>query len=170
MTVQPNKVVSVAYQLEINNLDGEREIVETVSADAPMVLLYGMSGLPEKFEEELAGLSVGDNFSFNLSPEEGYGDIDEEAVVTIPIETFLIDGKLDEEMLQLGNYIPMTDNYGNQLRGCVVGLDEVSVQMDFNHPLAGKTMYFEGSIVAIRDAQPEELAHGHVHGDGGHHH
>lgn len=170
MTVQPNKVVSVAYQLEVNDLDGERELVETVSADAPMLLLYGMSGLPEKFEEEIAGLAVGDTFNFSISPEEGYGELDEEAVVVLPIDTFMIDGAIDTEMLQAGNYIPMTDNYGNQLRGCIMAVNDDSVQMDFNHPLAGKTMFFAGEIISIRDASAEELAHGHAHGEGGHHH
>ncbi len=170
MTVQANKVVSVAYQLEVNDLEGERDLVETVSAEQPMLILYGMSGLPEKFEEEIAGLSAGDSFKFSIAPEEGYGDIDEEAIVPIPLDTFRIDGEINEEMLQIGNYIPMTDNFGNQLKGCIVSVDADTVVMDFNHPLAGKTMFFTGEIVAIRDAQPEELAHGHAHGEGGHHH
>jgi len=73
-------------------------------------------------------------------------------------------------MLTIGNYIPMQDQNGYSLQGKVVkrGLDKVT--MDFNHPMAGKNLHFTGDVLSVREATEEELHHGHVHGEGGHHH
>lgn len=83
---------------------------------------------------------------------------------------FEVDGSIPEDMLEPGNYIPMADSEGNQMQGRVVEVQGDEVQMDFNHPLAGKTMHFDGKVIGVRDATQEELAHGHVHGEHGHHH
>ncbi len=170
MKIELNSVVSVTYELRIDDELGEKELLETVEEDNPMVFLYGMSGLPEKFEEELQGMQVGDTFEFSISPEEGYGEFDPEAIVELPMSIFAIDGETDEEMLQVGNFIPMTDAEGNRMQGRVVAVDNENVQMDFNHPLVGKYMYFIGQIVGVRIATSEEIAHGHVHGPEGHQH
>jgi FKBP-type peptidyl-prolyl cis-trans isomerase SlyD len=71
-------------------------------------------------------------------------------------------------MLFIDNVIPLMDQDGNRFEGRVMQIDENSVKMDFNHPLAGMRLYFTGSILDVRPATPEELAHGHVHGSGGH--
>lgn len=66
--------------------------------------------------------------------------------------------------------IPMQDDQGNQFRGEILKIDYKGVHMDFNPPLAGFDLLFKGEVVSIRDADPEEIDHGHVHGPGGHHH
>jgi FKBP-type peptidyl-prolyl cis-trans isomerase SlyD len=91
-------------------------------------------------------------------------------VVDIPKQVFEVDGQIDEEMLQEGNFLPMADNQGNHMQGKVVEIGADTVKMDFNHPLAGMVMHFDGKVADVRDATQEELAHGHVHGEGGHHH
>jgi len=73
-------------------------------------------------------------------------------------------------MLEVGNYLPMTDDKGEQLNGRILAVEEDFVRMDFNHPLADKEMFFRGTILGIRDATTSELEHGHVHGAGGVHH
>ena len=110
------------------------------------------------------------SFSFSLTPEQAYGDYDQQAVVEIPKQVFEIDGQIDADMLQEGNYLPMADNEGNHMQGKVVSIGDEVVQMDFNHPLAGMVMHFDGNVADVRDATPEEMDHGHVHGDGGHDH
>ncbi|KAA9325874.1 peptidylprolyl isomerase [Hymenobacter busanensis] len=170
MQIADNKVVTLTYDLSVTNDEQEKMLVEKAEADSPMVFLFGMSGLPEEFEQQLQGKNPGDTFAFSLSPEDGYGDYDQNALVDLPKNVFEIDGKIDTEMLQAGNYLPMSDNQGNQLQGKVVAVTDDTVQMDFNHPLAGMTMHFEGKVVDVRDATKEELDHGHVHGEGGHHH
>lgn len=170
MTVDTNKVVSLTYELRVDDENGGQTLVEKVEQDNPMVILYGSSGLPERFEEHISGLKEGDAFNFSINPEEGYGDFDEEAIVELPKDVFKVNGKVDNEMLQVGNFIPMTNQDGHRLQGKVVEVQDESVVMDFNHPLAGVNMHFKGQIISIRDASQEELAHGHVHGEGGHHH
>lgn len=170
MTVNENKVVSLTYELRTNDENGQQTLVEKVEQDNPMVFLYGVGGLLERFEDNIKGLAVGDPFEFSIDPQEGYGEFDEEAVVSLPKDVFKVDGKVDDTMLQVGNFIPMTDNEGNRLQGRVLEVESENVVMDFNHPLAGKNMHFKGKVVGVRDATSEELAHGHVHGEGGHHH
>lgn len=170
MKISNNKVITLTYDLSVLEENGEKDHVETADTENPMVFLYGVSGLPDKFEENLDGLEEGETFSFALESEDGYGDYDENAVVNIPKNVFEVDGSIPEDMLEPGNFIPMADSEGNQMQGKIVEVKGDEVQMDFNHPLAGKTMHFDGKVVGVRDATPEELAHGHVHGEHGHHH
>ena len=79
-------------------------------------------------------------------------------------------GIFDTEMFKLGALVPMSDNEGNQLRGRIIEVDDQNVKMDFNHPLAGTALHFSGEIISVRAANEDEIAHGHVHGEHGHHH
>ena len=170
MKISNNTVVTLTYDLSVIDENGEKSHVETAGSDNPMVFLYGVSGLPDKFEEKLDGLEEGANFSFSLESEDGYGDYDENALVNIPKNVFEVDGAIPDGMLEPGNFIPMADSEGNQMQGQVVEVSKEEVHMDFNHPLAGKTMHFDGIVVSVREATKEELAHGHAHGEHGHHH
>lgn len=168
--ISQNKVVTITYDLSVTDENQEKVLVESAEADAPMVFLFGQSGLPEEFERQLDGKQAGDSFAFSLTPEQAYGDYDQQAVVDIPKNVFEIDGQLDDEMLQVGNFLPMADNQGHHMQGKVVEIGPDTVKMDFNHPLAGMVMHFDGQVAAVRDATREELDHGHVHGEGGVHH
>ena len=170
MKIEPNKVVSISYELYVGD---DREIIEVVGEDEPMYFIHGISGLPEGFENHLVGLSAGDTFDFTVDAESGYGEIDEEAIVEMPFDMFQIeDGKVPEGMLDEGNFIPFTNEDGHKMTGRVVEVLEKDgvVVLDFNHPLAGRIMHFEGKVLSVREATPSELDHGHVHGEGGHHH
>lgn len=167
--IEPNKVVSLTYELQVEE-NGEQTFVEKVEQENPMVFLYGSGGLLESFEENINGLREGDTFDFSIDSESGYGTFNADAVVDLPKDIFQVDGQVDNQLLEVGNFVPMTDNEGNRLRGKVVSVNNNSVRMDFNHPLAGKNMHFKGQIVGVRDATAEEITHGHVHGEGGHHH
>lgn len=168
--IAQNSVVTLTYDLSVTDENQQKVLVEQAEADEPMVFLFGHSGLPEEFEQQLDGKNPGDSFNFSLTPEQGYGDYDQQAVVEIPKQVFEIDGQVDSEMLQVGNYLPMADNEGHHMQAKVVEIGDEQVTMDFNHPLAGMVMHFEGKIQDVRPATTEELAHGHVHGDGGHQH
>ena len=169
-SIAQDSVVTITYDLSITDDNQQKVLVETADAEAPMVFLFGHSGLPEEFERQLDGKQPGDSFSFSLTPEQGYGSYDQQAVVQIPKQVFEIDGKIDDEMLQPGNYLPMADNEGNHMQAKVIEVGDQEVTMDFNHPLAGMDMHFEGRVEDVRAATAEELAHGHVHGEGGHQH
>ncbi len=170
MKVEKNNVVTLTYSLRIPDQDGDMDVVEVVSEEDPMLFIHGISGLPEGFENQIEGLVVGDTFDFTVEAEEGYGEFDPEAIVELPKSVFQMEDVDQDELLQIGNVIPMTNEDGERMHGQVVELKDDIVVMNFNHPLAGKSMHFEGQIVAIRPATPEEIDHGHVHGEGGHHH
>lgn len=170
MKIETNKVVSLTYELKIKE-ENELVLVEQVTNENPFVYLHGVSGLPEKFEKHLENLQHGDHFSFMLNAEDsGYGTMDETAIVDLPKTVFMVEGKFDEEMVKKGHFIPMSDMEGNKMQGLVLDITDDFVKMDFNHPLLGKDLYFEGIIYGIREATIEEIDHGHVHGEGGHQH
>lgn len=168
MKTGKNTVVTLTYTLRMDNHEGE--LVEVVEKSSPAVFLLGVGNLLEKFEQNLDGLGAGETFAFGLTSEEGYGSIEEEAVVDIPLTAFEVDGQVDMEMLEPGSILPMRDMDGNLMRGKITAVDQEYVTMDFNHPLAGKNLHFSGEILEVRAASEEELSHGHVHGEGGHHH
>ncbi len=164
MNISKNKVVSLSYELRLESKDGE--IIETVNADRPLMFIYGTESLLPAFERNIENMKTGDNFAFLLTSENAYGPAVEDAVVDIPINAFMVDGEIDNDLLVEGNAIPMTDSQGNRLNGIVVEVKDDSVVMDFNHPLAGDNLFFSGSVVDVREATAEELAHGHIHGGG----
>lgn len=172
MTINEKMVVSLSYTLNVNTEDSPEEVlVEETSAEQPFVFIYGLGGLLEEFESNLLGLKAGDSFDFVIKSENGYGDNNDENLVHIPMAAFVADGEeLDTEMVTPGNYLPMVDDQGNQMQGLVLAVNEDHIVMDFNHPLAGKDLHFQGSVNDVRAASTEEIAHGHVHGEGGHNH
>ncbi len=163
MNISKNKVVSLSYELRLENKDGE--IIETVNADRPLTFIYGTESLLPEFERNIVDMKAGDNFAFLLTSENAYGPAVDEAVVEIPISAFMVDGEIDNDLLVEGNAIPMTDSQGNRLNGIVAEVKTDSVVMDFNHPLAGDDLFFTGTVVGVREATAEELTHGHVHGN-----
>ena len=166
MIVEQNKVVELTYELRVNGKNGE--IIEKVEKESPLTFIFGRGNLLPDFESNISGLNVGDTFNFKLDPEKAYGNISEEAIADLPKNLFEIDGKIDDNILKVGNNVPMQDNSGNRLNGLVMEIGDDIVKMDFNHPLAGDTLYFSGTVATIRDATKEELDHGHVHKSGSH--
>ncbi|MEW5846918.1 MAG: peptidylprolyl isomerase [Bacteroidota bacterium] len=161
MNVSKNKVVSISYELKV---DGD--LIDAAQADNPLVFLYGHGQLLPLFEDNIKDLSEGDSFEFMIPSKDGYGEVNDMAIVELPKEIFVIDGELQEDLLVIGNRLPMRDSEGNALDGTVVEVTDNTVVMDFNHPLAGKDLYFTGKVEKVREATAEEISHGHVHGEG----
>lgn len=170
MKAEKDKVIAVAYILKVDDGETGQEVYESVTEDSPFYFLMGHQNVLPKFEEAIEGKVVGDAFSIAIDFENGYGDYDDNKKVIIPKANFKEEGKKNKDLLRVGSVIPMQDDKGNQMRGEVMKVDYLGVHMDFNPPLAGYDLYFEGKIIAIRDAEPIEIDHGHVHGPDGHHH
>jgi FKBP-type peptidyl-prolyl cis-trans isomerase SlyD len=169
MKITPNTVVSLTYTLRIDHAEGD--LVERVEAAEPFVFLFGTDSLLPDFEDNLLGKEAGNDFAFAITAENGYGIHTEEAIIEVPRSVFDTDNGQDAaEVLFAGNFLTLVDQDGNPMRGKVVEAGEEVVIMDFNHPLAGKGLHFTGEVLNVREASEEELAHGHVHGPGGHHH
>lgn len=157
MKISPNKFVSLSYDLNVGE-GSEKELMERATPEQPLEFIYGTNSMLEAFEKNLDELSEGDSFDFTLTPDQAYGEYDDEHLVDLPKNIFEVDGKVDENVVFEGNTIPMMDANGNRLNGSVVSMDDESVKMDFNHPLAGETLHFSGKVLSVREATPEEIA------------
>lgn len=148
MKVTLNSIVSIAYKLTDNANNNE---IEKTPSDRIMKFKFGINELLPKFEENLIGLKAGDNFDFTVSSNDAYGPIDKYAFFDIPKDTFMVDGKIDDKMLLVGNSIPMTDNQGNKHIGQITLVMEDAITMNFNHPLAGVELRFVGEILEVHE-------------------
>jgi FKBP-type peptidyl-prolyl cis-trans isomerase SlyD len=165
MSINSNTVVSLTYELHTTTPEGQQVFVEKADENQPLVFLFGVGMMLPKFEEHLLGLNVGDEYSFELSAADGYGEIDETAHVDLPIDMFKDAGG---DLPNVGDVIPLQDNQGNQFRAGVTGVSETQISVDLNHPMAGKNLIFAGKILTVREATADELNHGHAHGADGH--
>ena len=142
----------------------EGKVADKACEDAPLEYIHGCHMLLPKFEAELEGKVPGDEFAFTLSPEEGYGVHDPKLRFDIPKSSFEVNGVLREDLLVVGAVLPLLDSSGHVIQAQVMEVKESAVTMDFNHPMAGKTLNFKGKILSVREATPEELRNG-LHGE-----
>ncbi|MFV0482485.1 MAG: peptidylprolyl isomerase [Bacteroidales bacterium] len=155
MSIARNKMVTLSYTLKNGSAGGD--LIESTNDQTPLQFIYGSGRMLEQFENKLEGLTSGDNFEFVLTPAEGYGDRHETRVVEIPCEVFMEDGKINTDLVYVGNFVPMMTQDGQQMTGKVLEVGEKEVIMDFNHPLSGLNLHFSGSVLEVRDATDEEL-------------
>ncbi len=159
MKITANKSVSAEYELYVDGeVEGELEMMEKATAEQPLSFIYGVGMMLPKFEENIFGLAVGDNFDFVINNEEAYGPYEDENVLDLDRSIFEIDGKLDTEVVFEGNVVPLMDNEGHRINAQVVEVTDTHVKVDLNHPLAGENLHFKGSILEVREATEKELA------------
>ncbi len=157
MKISDKTFVALNYKLNVG--EGEDlELMEETSPENPLTFIFGTGSMLPAFEDKISGLKKGDAFSFVISPEDAYGEFNEEFVLELPKSIFEVDGKFDDKQVFEGNILPMTDSEGNRMSGSVMEVREDVVVMDFNHPLAGEILNFEGQILEVHDATPEEIA------------
>ena len=147
MKIEKDSTAAVSYLLTDANSGAT---IEEAAKDQPANFQFGINQLLPKFEENLIGLGQGDVFDFVIKAEDAYGTVDPYAVFDIPADTFEVDGKIDEKMLQVGNIIPMTDDQGNKHMGKITAVNPDSVTMNFNHPLAGVDLRFLGQVITVQ--------------------
>lgn len=160
MIVSHDTVVTFHYQLKHE----QGEVIESSENRDPMAVLIGHGNILPGLEEAMQGKSVNDKFSVTLPPEKAYGLRREGSTQRIPLKHVLTKGKL----LPGQSIVINTEQGGRNVT--LVKAGKFNVDIDTNHPLAGKTLIFDISIVELRAASAEEIAHGHAHGAGGHHH
>ena len=146
-------VVTIEYKLTV---DGE--MIDSSEGDAPLEYLHGHANIIYGLEKELTGMKVGETKNVEVSPEEGYGEIDPEAVLEVERSEFP-----EDVPLEVGIELEITDDEGDMMFATIIEVDEENVQLDTNHPLAGQTLFFEVGIVGLRQATESEIEHGHVH-------
>ena len=157
MKISKNKFVSVTYDLNVGD-GNERELMESATLEHPLQFIFDTGSMLPAFEENLKGLEAGSKFTFSLMPEQGYGDFAEDRVIELPKSIFVENGKFDEEYIVEGVTLPMMNADGDRMNGSVLEVKEDVVVMDFNHPLAGETLHFEGEVLDVHEPTIEELA------------
>ncbi|MBO4757034.1 MAG: FKBP-type peptidyl-prolyl cis-trans isomerase [Bacteroidales bacterium] len=159
MKIEAMKVVAISYEVEV-----EGEVVDRATEEKPLDYIQGMRMIIPMLEAELEGKEEGEAFDCTIPPEEAYGEYDLTKVFDIPKSSFEVNGKLREDLLEAGKFIPMLNSAGEVCHGMVVAVKDDKVTMDFNAPMAGKTLHFTGKVVSVRDATEKELTEG-LHGE-----
>lgn len=160
-TVSAGKVVTMHYKLTLD--DGQ--VVDDSAGGEPMSYLHGSGEVVPGLETALEGRKAGDDVRVSVSPEQGYGHREPDAVQAVQRSAFPPNAKLD-----VGITFQAMDQDENPLLGTITKVAGDEVTVDFNHPLAGFNLHFEVRVTGVREATAEERRHGHVHGPGGHHH
>lgn len=159
MQIAMNTVVTITYELKNSNGDILEASTEPVS-----YLHGGYDNIFPKVEEELHGKNVGDSVEISLEPADAFGEYDEELVQMEPASAF------PAKDLKVGMQFEGEDESGEVILYTITDIQDGKVIVDGNHPWAGERLLFKATIKDVRTAGQEEIAHGHVHGAGGHHH
>jgi len=155
MTASDGMVVSLDYTLR---LDGDEEVVDTSAGREPLEFVQGGGQIIPGLVQQIYGMGVGDEKSVVVPPADGYGETDAEAYQPMPLEAFPADLTVEP-----GMGLELRDVSGQVLQAYVADARPDGILLDFNHPLAGKTLHFDVKITGLRETTQEELAHGHVH-------
>jgi len=160
MQIADQKVVVLHYTLT----DNEGKLIDK-SDDGSFAYLHGARNIIPGLENALSGKAAGDELKVSISPEEGYGQRDENMLQEVPKTMFE-----DDSQIAVGMQFHAQGPNGEMLVVTVKEINDDSVIVDGNHPLAGVELNFDVKVIEVRDALQEEIDHGHVHGAGGHHH
>lgn len=160
MIAEKDKVVSFHYTLK----SAEGEQMESSREKDPMTYLHGTNNIITGLEKAMEGHAIKDEFSVTVEPEEAYGVRNENNVQRVPLKRLKGVGKVS-----VGQILTLQTDKG-QVQVTVLKVGRFNVDVDGNHPLAGKALTFDVEITDIREASAEELEHKHVHGPGGHQH
>jgi FKBP-type peptidyl-prolyl cis-trans isomerase SlyD len=160
MEIKDGMVVSMHYTLK--NDDGD--VLDTSDGQDPMTFLYGFGNILSGLEKAIAGKSEGDKLDVSLEPADGYGELDDALKQEIDRSDFEGIDQIEVGM----RFQAETENGNVPIR--IVAVEGDTITVDGNHELAGERLHFSVSIENLREAEAEEIQHGHVHGPGGHHH
>ncbi len=156
-TVANDLVVAIDYSLRV---DGD--VIDSSEGQEPLEYLQGHQNIIPGLEKEMLGMKIGESKEVEVQPKEGYGENDPEAFVEIPKNQFP-----EHIPVEIGTELQVENEQGQPVYARIDAIENNIVTLNFNHPLAGKKLHFNVKVLAIREANAEELTHGHVHS--GHH-
>jgi FKBP-type peptidyl-prolyl cis-trans isomerase SlyD len=159
--IADDKVVSIHYTLK----DDDGDVIDSSDGGEPLDYLHGHGGIVPGLEGALTGKNVGDSLKVSVPPKDGYGEAEDAPTKSVPRDAFP-----DDVELEVGMQFFAQGPKGEPVPVWVAAVDDKTVEIDFNHPLAGQTLHFEVKVISVRDASKEELEHGHPHGPDGHGH
>lgn len=156
LKVQDGQVVSMEYTLKVDGV-----VTDSSEGREPLEFVHGAGNIIPGLEREIAGMAVGDSKDVMIAAAEGYGERDEEAFMDVPREQFP-----NEIPMKVGTELQVQNQAGQPMFARIEKVEDQNVRLNFNHPLAGKDLHFNIKVVDLREATPEEVEHGHVHGPG----
>jgi FKBP-type peptidyl-prolyl cis-trans isomerase SlyD len=159
-TIDTNNVVTFHYSLR----DEQGALIESSEGKSPVVYMHGHGNIVPGLEREMTGKQSGAKFTATVPPDQAYGLRDDNAVQRVPLKHLNTRGRLVP-----GQMVAVNTSQGAR-HARVLKVGHFNVDLDLNHPLAGRTLVFDIEIVDVRGATQEELQHGHAHGPGGHEH
>lgn len=160
MQIAENTVVVLNYTLT----DDDGQIIDQ-SQDGSFAYLHGANNIIPGLENALTGKQTGDALKVAVAAADGYGERNDALTQVVSREMFN-----PEDPIEPGMQFHAAGPDGQTLVVTIAAIDGDDVVVDGNHPLAGVNLNFDVNIVEVRSASEEEIAHGHVHGPGGHHH
>jgi FKBP-type peptidyl-prolyl cis-trans isomerase SlyD len=146
MTIAVGKEVSIEYTLKLE----DKNVVDSNVGGEPLTFVHGSQQIIPGLEDALIGLKVGDNKAVTVTPKDGYGIVSKEAFAEVPRE------QIPEDGLKVDAQLEGTNTDGQPIVGRVAEINEKTVLLDFNHPLAGKTLHFDVKILNIQDGAANE--------------
>lgn len=161
MSLDMPKVITFNYTLK----DESGNVLDSTNDKEPFSFLKGSNQILPKLEEALDEMIIGSKKNIKLAAADAYGEYDEGAVQKVKRNLFP-----EEAELEIGLTYFAHSPEGQHLQFVITEMENDDITVNFNHPLAGKNLEFDVHLLDVRDATPEEISHGHVHGPGGHHH
>jgi len=160
MKIEKDRVVRFHYTV---SEAGQAPLESSKEGGEPLSILVGHGNIIPGLENALDGHEAGDSFGVDVPATDAYGERRDGLSQRVPKKHF------GDQKLAPGQQVVLNTNFGPR----AVTIEKVGmsvVDIDLNHPMAGKDLHFDIEIVEVREASPEEVTHGHVHGEGGHHH
>lgn len=159
MDNKENKYITVSYQLYSIDADGNKELIEQTEQGRPFKFITGFGFSLDAFEQHISDLPQGEKFDFTLTPDQAFGDYDEQGVHKLGREMFIVNGKFDVENIYPGAVITLTNEEERRFMAHVTSVEDDGVTVDINHPLAGMTLQFTGVVLENRMPTKEEIQH-----------
>ena len=132
--------------------------MEKMDRDHTFTSMFGVGKMLPAWERRLFGLKPGTGFAFKLAPEDAYGVASKQHILTMPIHHFQNDkGENDTDLLVAGHFITLTGSDGRPVHAKILKWDDESVTLDANHALAGKTLFFSGAVLSVREATVDQM-------------
>ena len=155
MEKTPNKYIAVAYKLYAES-EGKKVMVEEAPAEQPFNFVSGLAITIPEFEKAVVALNKGDEFDFVLDAAHAYGEHVAERVLDLDKKMFYVDGHFDDKNIYKDAIIPLQNEDGNRFMGHVLEVNDTIVKVDLNHPLAGKSLNFKGTVIEISNEELQE--------------
>lgn len=160
MIIAKDSVVRFHYTLT----NDEQQVIETSVGKEATAYLQGHGGMIRGVQLALEGKQAGDKFNVSVNPHDGYGERTDNSIQSVPVKHLMGAKKWRPGM------VATVQTEKGQRQVSIVKMGKFMAKVDTNHPLAGQILHFDIEILDVREATPEEISHGHAHGEGGHHH